>query len=208
MRAMCTRMLPATRPHTYRTRPAHGRTQVDIENLFNEFDKDGSGTIEYTEMVSALREADTKARELQIKRRPAVPPMPQLPSHLGMRKRDIWTIHEQFTSGLTDFSRRSHEGGGVGSASIMTKVARDNTPTFEAALRQFYPKDDRVTTATMARYVEGVIKTRAAADFARMREADERLLNELDEDGNGSISVSEFCGLSKVMGLSQVRNEE
>ena len=56
--------------------------------------------------------------------------------------------------------------------------------------------------------MDKVLKVREAAAVVRTREADAALLAALDEDGNGLISINEFCELSKMTGLSKVRDSK
>jgi hypothetical protein len=124
---------------------------VDIESLFNEFDSDGGGSIEYAEMAKVLRMAD-KQKEAEEARRLALPPVVELPVSLQRRRLDVMHLYRTFQKqqaqmmgippsrmlgGLAAPSSSSADGGGL----LERAMASGKVATFEQALRVLYPKD-------------------------------------------------------------------
>ena len=152
--------------------------------LASPLQQDGGGTIGYGEMEATLKRTTDKKKAKKAKEMSEIPPVPELPRDLNPRKRDIQRLHEQFNN---------KEG----------KMA--SVDTFEAALKLYYPKDGKETINIMARWVIEMDKLKEAQEKVRTREADIALIEALDEDGNGKISIREFCELSKASGLSKAQ---
>ena len=53
-------------------------------------------------------------------------------------------------------------------------------------------------------YTQSVLEAKVAAYDTRQQSADLAIISNLDRDGNGFIDLSEFLGLSKYTGISEV----
>ena len=116
--------------------------------------------------------------------------IPTLPKGLAPRKREILQLYQ-------DLEQRKRKPGEV-------KVAPGVVlPDFEEALRLCYPKDSRERLKTMTKWIDDVLFARQAQIDARVRASDNKLIEKLDADGNGLISLQEFMELSKITGLSK-----
>lgn len=82
--------------------------------------------------------------------------------------------------------------------------------TFADFLRLYYPKREMPTRVTdyLAKWMERVSEVRLAQQDWQRLEADAALIEKLDEDGNGTISMSEFLTLAKTMGLPKSEMRE
>lgn len=154
---------------------------TEIESLFYQFDTDKSGFISYNEMRDTLKSSIVKVKTFQ---------MPPLPRDLQSRKRDVLELHRELES-----KRRNNYRVAPGV----------NLPTFEEALRLYYPKDTKEKINILCKWVIDVMEVKAEAAEARMHEADSALIKEIDTDGSGTISLAEFVELSKRTGLSKVQ---
>jgi Ca2+-binding EF-hand superfamily protein len=152
----------------------------DVHELFREFDVDNSGRISYKEMHMAMQEAAEKAGAMEV---------PQLPRTLQARSRDLLRLHDQFQKNEL----------------IDPRAKSVSLPTYMKVLELYYPKDTRSTRETMAKWVVDMIAVRNLSESVKQRERDKALIAALDTDGNGSISVEEFCELSKSTGISRVQ---
>ena len=137
--------------------------------------------ISYQEMKEALKNPTAKQACFLI---------PTLPKGLAPRKREILQLYQ-------DLEQRKRKPGEV-------KVAPGVVlPDFEEALRLCYPKDSRERLKTMTKWIDDVLFARQAQIDARVRASDNKLIEKLDADGNGLISLQEFMELSKITGLSK-----
>ncbi|MBT7301484.1 MAG: hypothetical protein HN849_18315, partial [Victivallales bacterium] len=57
--------------------------------------------------------------------------------------------------------------------------------------------------SSLQQYANEHVTAKEAASEAKTREGDLALIESLDADGNGSISISEFMGLCKLTGLGK-----
>jgi len=154
---------------------------TEVESLFVQFDSDKSGFISYNEMRDTLKSTIVKVKAFQL---------PLLPRDLQSRKREVLDLFK----GLEAKRRNNdHVAPGI------------NPPTFEDALRLYYPKDTKGQISILVKWVNEVMRVKAEAAEAKTREADSALIKEIDTDGNGTISLSEFVELSKRTGLSKVQ---
>jgi len=153
----------------------------EVQALFVQFDSDQSGFISYNEMRDTLKSTIVKVKAFQL---------PSLPRDLQSRKREVLDLFK----GLEAKRRNNdHVAPGI------------NPPTFEEALRMYYPKDTKGQISILVKWVNEVMSVKAEAAEARTREADSALIKEIDTDGNGTISLPEFVELSKRTGLSKVQ---
>lgn len=158
---------------------------LPLPHYATQFDETSDGRISYDELHDTLRRA---SRQTAAERKAqGLPAIPKLPRELTRRGQDVMRINKQF---LRNELSTSH-------------VPAGHIPTLEAALRLYYPQDPPAVTRTLVRYVNEVRTARAAAAEIRLAKADAALIDALDVDGNGRISLAEFCEMSTVTGLSR-----
>ena len=156
------------------------------------------------QLFGTLREAEKRRKEEEESRGAArkALPNPKLPSHLAGRKRDVLQLYQQFENRSSSVEASAASRGG------MNLMASGAVPNFEAALRLYYPKDSRETIAALMHFINETLAARAALSDAKTEEADAELIRALDKDGNGRISLTEFCELSKITGLNRSQMRE
>ena len=154
---------------------------ADIQAIYKEFDESGDGSISYEEMFQTLKRASVKQTAFTV---------PPLPKDLALRRRDVLNLYKEIEQKKAD---TSHVAPGV------------TLPTFEEALRLYYPKDSKEKTNMLIKWVNDLLAAKDATQEARTREADAALIQQLDADGSNSISITEFCELSKRTGLSKAQ---
>jgi Ca2+-binding EF-hand superfamily protein len=88
---------------------------------------------------------------------------------------------------------------------VVEGAASVTLPTFEECLRLYYPHDSKETITTLTKWVTARVAAKIAASQEKMRVNDEALVKALDRDGDGTISIGEFCELGKITGLSKVQ---
>ena len=156
-------------------------------SLLLPYSQDGGGTLEYHEIADTIKHAE-KRRKDKDSQRYAIPPEPELPHSIQNRKKELLSIQKQYEKQI-----KGHP----------------NAPqSFEAALRLYYPKDDKAMISVMIKYLTALAAQRKVVAQQRMREADTRLLIALDANGDGKIQLSEFCELSKATGFDRVKMRE
>ena len=148
--------------------------------LFVEFDMDGSGKISYKELRDTLKAVDQRLAKVTIAK-------PDLPVNLQARKHEVLHLHEQF-------EKQSLVTGPTASVKL---------PSFMEVLKLKYPRDSKEVLSRLQQYANEHVTAKEAASEAKTREGDLALIESLDADGNGSISISEFMGLCKLTGLGK-----
>ena len=149
-------------------------------------------------MVSALQRNDQKKKEDDDEKF-TLPPMPEIHVSLQGRKQDILQLHRQFITERANIQKSVSQGAHGADINKAAHVA-----SFDAALRLFYPRDCRNLITKMCKWVEEVMRHREQCATIKVAMADADLITALDSDGNGKISIHEFCELAKVTGLSKV----
>ena len=156
-------------------------SKTEILTMFREFDADSSGTISYHEMRASLKNPTAKPTQYVE---------PPLPRDLMRRRKDVLHL-------WSDLEKQRR-----GELKVAPGLA---LPTFEECLRLYFPKEKRENINILVQWVQDVHKAKAAHDYERMKTMDDALIAALDTDGDDSISLSEFCQLSKRTGLSKAQ---
>jgi len=201
--------------------PTRSVRAEDVESIFRELDYDNSGVVSYGEMRVHMRPvagASSSSPPSSVApsvhggdvfsspchsplatggKRAAVvlhTSLPQLPRELQCRSKAVLDLYAQFEK-----RQAGHR------AQISAGNSTVHVDDFEQCLRLYYPNDPKAVTVVLLGWTEKISAAKVRAQRLSTRESDAALIAKLDTDGNGTISVAEFCELGKHTGLSPAK---
>ena len=194
-------------------------SQEDVNVLFGSFDLNGDGKLTYYEMHSMLKLKRPYKKELLALADP-LPAWPELPRKLErfrVELLELHRVHSHLRKGsvqarMRRYSPNEERGRWLErSFKAYEESAHDRMLRSSAALsfpefiRLYYPKRDvsGKDCEIMAKWVEEVNKVKTAHQALRALEEDAAIIEDLDTDGSGTVSMGEFLKLSKAMGVER-----